>query len=228
MPRKRAPLPFDTEYFKKQSQKGERKPIDETFNSIYQTNHWGGADSVSGNGSGQSQTDEIRKQLPLLMDEFGLTSILDLPCGDFNWMRQVNFGNIRYTGADIVVDIIHKNQKTFADKNRQFIALDLTRDNLPPADIIFSRDCLVHLSFEDIFRALKNLKRSTIPYLLTTTFPDCEENIDIVSGDWRILNLEKPPFHFPKPLRLINERCTEGDGTYADKSLGLWEIQSLL
>jgi hypothetical protein len=59
---------------------------------------------------------------------------------------------------------------------------------------------------------------------MTTTFPECDENKNITTGDWRIINLELSPFNFPKPLYLLNENCTEGEGTYKDKSLGLWEV----
>jgi hypothetical protein len=85
----------------------------------------------------------------------------------------------------------------------------------------------VHFSFYDINKAIENIKRSEIKYLLTTTFPACDQNIDIVTGDWRIVNLEKAPFNFPTPIKMINENCTEGNGTYADKSLGLWQINQL-
>ena len=105
--------------------------------------------------------------------------------------------------------------------------IDLIKDALPDADILHCRDCLVHLSYSDILEAIKNIKRSNISYLLTTTFSECEMNQDIVTGDWRIINLEKAPFNFPTPLKLINEKCTEGDGTYADKCLGLWKISDL-
>jgi hypothetical protein len=62
---------------------------------------------------------------------------------------------------------------------------------------------------------------------MTTTFTECEENVDIVTGDWRIINLQIPPFSLPEPVLILNEECTEGDGTYADKSLGLWKISDL-
>src|SRR5262249_48072014 len=48
-----------------------------------------GAESVCGPGSSLSQTDEIRRMLPLLISETGTRSFLDAPCGDFNWMRHV-------------------------------------------------------------------------------------------------------------------------------------------
>jgi hypothetical protein len=105
--------------------------------------------------------------------------------------------------------------------------LDLTRDRLPPADLLFCRDCLVHLSYADIRRALGNAVRSDILHILTTTFPDGETNEDIVTGDWRVLDLERAPFHLPAPMRILNEGCTEGGGVFADKSLGLWRAEDL-
>ncbi|MEO8451290.1 MAG: hypothetical protein ABI647_15960 [Gemmatimonadota bacterium] len=86
------------------------------------------------------------------------------------------------------------------------------------------RDCLVHLSFADVGRALANIRSARITYLLTTTFPEEALNVDIATGDWRPLNLEREPFSFPPPLALLPEGCTEGDGRFQDKSLGLWLV----
>ncbi|MGH8131321.1 MAG: hypothetical protein ACRES3_10755 [Steroidobacteraceae bacterium] len=52
-------------------------------------------------------------------------------------------------------------------------------------------------------------------------------NERIVAGEWRPLNLQPPPFGLPPPLRLINENCTEGNGAYRDKALGLWDLTTL-
>jgi hypothetical protein len=54
-----------------------------------------------------------------------------------------------------------------------------------------------------------------------------ETNHWITTGDWRLLNLEKPPFNFPKPLQLLNEQCSEGGYQFRDKSLGLWRVQDI-
>ena len=85
----------------------------------------------------------------------------------------------------------------------------------------------MHLSFSDVARALASIKRGGVDYLLTTTFPGCDQNEEIVTGDWRLLNLERPPFNFPPPLRLINEGCAESHGAFGDKSLGLWVVEQL-
>jgi hypothetical protein len=105
--------------------------------------------------------------------------------------------------------------------------LDLTRSALPPADLLLCRDCLVHLSYSDIVKAISNIKSSKIEYLLTTTFTAEPGYRDVVTGDWRPLNLELPPFSFSRPLELILEQCTEQDGAFADKALGLWRVRDL-
>src|SRR4029453_1207153 len=91
-------------------------------------------------------------------------------------------------------------------------------------DLGLCRDCLVHLSFENIGRAIDNIRVSGARYLLTTTFLDHEVNGDIEDGDWRMLNLEREPFNLPPPVDVLVEHCEEGDGAYADKALGLWEL----
>ena len=103
----------------------------------------------------------------------------------------------------------------------------MTNDFLPHCDLIFCRDCLVHFSFEEIFAAIRNFYDSGAEYLLTTTFPNRLSNYDIQTGDWRPLNFQLAPFNFPAPLRVINEHCTEGNGKFADKSLGLWKISDI-
>jgi hypothetical protein len=59
--------------------------------------------------------------------------------------------------------------------------------------------------------------------LLTTHFPDQPENQDIKTGGFRVLNLERAPFHFPAPLRVISEHYT-ANPLHKDKCMALWEI----
>lgn len=226
MAKKRAGLPFQVDFFRRLAENGQQKSLTDTFQHIYQTNHWGGQKSVSGDGADLDQIAGIKEQLPALFRKLRIARLLDLPCGDFHWMQTLDL-DVDYIGGDIIPELISAHQANFGNDRRNFRLLDLTKDDLPSADLILCRDCLVHLSFEDIFRAIRNLSRNPVTYLLTTTFSECEQNKDIVTGDWRILNLEKPPFNFPPPLLLMNEGCTEGRGTYADKCLGLWKISDL-
>ena len=134
---------------------------------------------------------------------------------------------IRYIGADVLPELVESNQRRWETPARTFITLDLIRDPLPAADLLLCRDCLVHLSNADISSALGNIRRSGIQWFLTTTFPGCAANDDIVTGDWRPLNLQLPPFSLPAPRELVDEHCTEGGGAFADKSLALWHVDDL-
>lgn len=224
---KRAKLLFDTRYFENKQKSGEHLSTEETFQKIYRSNFWDSDVSVSGIGSDDGQTHEISIQIPKLINALGIKRFLDVPCGDFGWFSKMKLNPESYIGGDILPEIIGRNNKLYKDSGRKFIKINLIKDALPEADMLFCRDCLVHLSNEDIKLVIRNIKQSKVEYLLTTTFPECETNEDIVTGDWRIINLEKAPFNFPSPLKLINELCTEGDGSYGDKSLGLWRVSDL-
>lgn len=198
------------------------RPQPEVFDAIYDSNHWGGSESRSGTGSSIAQTHVIRQALPEILATLGCRSILDAPCGDFNWLSRVPL-DVDYVGYDVVERVIVQNKTRYASSRVRFVHADITSSPLPAVDLILCRDCLVHFSYADIYLALRRFLDSGARYLLTTTFPG-RSNRDIATGDWRPLDFEREPFRFPAPLRVINEECTEFRGAYRDKSLGLWDL----
>ncbi len=203
------------------------RPASDIFRDIYLENRWGGRRSVSGRGSDIEQTAYLSAQIPSLFRDLGINSVLDIPCGDFYWMRSVDLSGIVYTGGDIVESLVKKNQELYGSGAVRFAHLDLLVDDLPKADLIFCRDCLVHLSHGHVFKALERIAESGAKYFMTTTFPDRLENCDITTGQWRPLNLQVEPFSFPEPIRIINEGCSENGGDYSDKSMALWSLASV-
>ena len=202
--------------------------LSERFVRIHETNLWGADTSVSGVGSELDATAAIRERLPALLKERGVRSMLDAPCGDHRWMASLDLDLDLYVGMDIVPSIIEALQQRYqGDMRRSFVLADMTRDPLPRCDLILSRDCLVHFSFATLRRAVRNLQASGATWLLTTTFPELERNEDIEDADWRPLNFERAPLDWPAPVEVINERCTEAGGAYADKSLALWRLVDL-
>lgn len=198
------------------------------FERIERTNLWGAAGSVSGLGSEDIATAAIREALPLLVRRLGVRSLLDAPCGDAGWIGRVKL-DADYTGVDIVPSLVAANNRRVAggELAGRFLVADITRDALPRADLILCRDCLVHLSFQNIARVTARFHESGAQYLLVTTFPEWQDNCDCEDGDWRALNMTKAPFAWPAPRALIDERCEEGDGGWRDKSLGLWRLDEL-
>ena len=199
--------------------------LQQRFERIFSTNLWSAPTSVSGLGSEPDQTGALISELPRLLARLRVRSLLDAPCGDAGWIAKTALA-VPYTGMDIVPDII-ANLQLHAGKNRQFIHGDITCDPLPMVDAILCRDCLVHLSFANISRAIANFKRSGATYLITTTFTEWQVNHDIDDGDWRPLNIEAAPFHWGAPLDLVNECCTEAGGSYRDKSLAVWRLADI-
>jgi hypothetical protein len=194
----------------------------EVFNNIIDNNIWGG-ESKSGTGSNLVQTKEIREKLPKLIRRHGIKTMLDIPCGDYFWMRNVNLAGVDYMGADIVQKLIDENRKNYPDV--KFEVMDIITTKLPKVDLIFCRDCLVHLPYSDIHKALNNCKESGSRYLLTTSFP-LHNNHDIQMGDWRPLNLEQAPFNLHYCGSIV-ENCTENKGIYKDKTLLLFDLKKI-
>ena len=177
------------------------KSIEERFNKIYSTNYWLDGESKSGKGSSLRSTENVRIHLPKIIERFKIERLLDAPCGDFNWMSQVLKNvDIDYIGSDIVEDLIVSNRKN-EKNNIKFVKLDIRIDKLPMSDLMICRDCLFHFSYEDIFKFLDNFLISDIKYILLTSHLNTEnkfENRNIVTGDFRKIDLFSKPFNFEK------------------------------
>ena len=197
------------------------------FTDIYLNNKWGDKYSLSGTGSNLNQTKIILKEIANTIKRYEIKNILDIPCGDFYWMREIDFTGLNYIGGDIVSELINENIKKFKRSNINFQIIDVLEDDIPDSDLIFCRDCFVHFSFEDIFEALKNIKKKNSKYFMTTNFVERNHNDDIPTGAWRTINLCKPPFNFPEPSLIILENCPESDNQFSDKSLSLWEVKNI-
>lgn len=199
--------------------------LENIFTSIY--NHptgWGSSESKSGVGSELNSTKRLRKELNFLFLKYKINSIFDVPCGDFNWMNQMDLNDIEYVGGDIVKELIDINKTKFP--KLKFLHVDITKDNLVKSDLVITRDCFVHLSNENISKSIENIKNSGSKYFLSTSFTKLCDNIDIEDGDWREINLMIPPFNL-KPIYLINEMCVEAYPSVTDKCMLLFDLRDL-
>jgi SAM-dependent methyltransferase len=204
-----------------------RAQMRSTFARFYTENRWGDDESVSGPGSSLARTAKLRRELPALLHEIGARTLLDAPCGDFNWMKDVQPGVEHYIGIDVVPELIARNQHLYGNAELEFLVLDLTRDELPRVDVILCRDCFIHFSYRHIAAAIKNFKRSGSTYLLTNSYPGWQKNLDIRTGNFRHLNLALPPLNFPPPLKQIDEKSPEEQAEFFGKILGLWKLSEL-
>lgn len=210
------------------------------FEEIYHTNFWGSAESKSGPGSELISAENIMRELPILLQELGVQTMLDLPCGDYNWMNHTQIGDVNYTGADVVDDIVRLNNEKYGSKQRAFLKIDILNDQLPKVDLILTRDCLFHFSIDDVFTALNAIVESRSTWLLTTTYSyrGYPRNSNITTCGWTAINLEMAPYFLPPPRRTIIEaapnlslRYSGPDGPVvkpqSDRCLGLWLVADI-
>jgi hypothetical protein len=197
------------------------------FSGYYTSNRWKDAHSRSGEGSNMEVTAALRAALPDIFQRYSIKSVVDVPCGDFFWMKNVDLSTVDYTGGDIVQPMIDDNNARYQKPNVRFRFIDLCETVPPCGDLFICRDALVHMSFKDIEKALRNIKASGSKYLFTTTFTNRTENADIATGMWRTLNFALPPFNFPPPLLSLDEKYNGQEGRYADKHMALWRLSDL-
>lgn len=90
----------------------------EVFDTIFEKSFWQSEESVSGRGtpihinhiyiscinngyyclagSELKQTVEVRNIVRTVASKYNVRSLLDVPCGDLNWMRKVEFEHGKY------------------------------------------------------------------------------------------------------------------------------------
>jgi hypothetical protein len=197
------------------------------FTDIHNTNQWKSAGTLSGPGSELTETEDVRNFLPLLIERLGVKIFLDAPCGDFFWMQHVDLGSCKYIGADVVAELVSRNQTNFGSESRDFIVANLMRTPLPKADLILCRDCLIHMSFRDATTTIANFKRSGSKYLLVTTDTSVTANYPIATGEYHQINVELPPFSMGEPIELLRDRRNAARGEDlidSSKALALYRL----
>jgi hypothetical protein len=100
---------------------------------------------------------------PATIEDLAVKTLLDVPCGDWNWMSHTDLSLERYIGGDIIAALVRWNQERFSNPRRTFMLIDLCTDDLPDADLLLCRDALIHFSFKDLldipFFMLINLRK---------------------------------------------------------------------
>ncbi|MEA5441399.1 class I SAM-dependent methyltransferase [Cyanobium gracile] len=163
----------------------------DAFTRIYQRDTWGG-------GSGQGSRPEFNGEYIATLQRFlrlnHIRSVVDFGCGDWQFSRLIHWGDITYTGIDIVDSVVAANSDLHASDSIRFqLFEDLA--NLPPADLILVKDVLQHLPNHLVREYLDHFKAHYRWLIITNDdLPHSELNRDIEAGAWRPLRLDLPPF----------------------------------
>ena len=177
--------------------------IESLFTDIVLNNRWLDPETPCGTGSTLNYTENLRKNFPTLLNKFNIQSMFDGPCGDFHWMQHVlkepSLSNFKYIGGDIVKPMIEQNNIQYSNENIKFIHVNIINDPLPKVDLMMCRDCLFHLSFEDIRKVLINFVNSNSSYFFATSHTyEGTVRVNIETGQYSETNLFHPPIGLPR------------------------------
>ena len=214
-------------YMEKRYERSLRNlPTDQIFSRLYHDGFWGKSsdpDQKFFSGTGSHDPTIVNAYVSAIEGFLGSLSekpdVVDLGCGDFAVGKRIRSLCRNYTGCDIVPSLIAWNAEQHKAMNVDFRVLDITKDTLPPGDVVFIRQVLQHLSNDQIISVLPKLA-STYRYLVVTEhLPGIDNfvpNLDKQPGPSIRLEfnsgvvLTKPPFD----LRPLEERILCEVGRY--------------
>jgi SAM-dependent methyltransferase len=173
-------------------------PIEEDMqDNVFDTNYragWG-----SGLGSLVSSTVTYRNIIESFIRLNDVHSVLDVGCGDWQFSKLIPWDNydISYLGLDLSRVIIERNTATFGTDRCQFKVIREPSEifDLGRFDLVICKDVLIHTpnsianEYLDVFVAVARHALITVD-----GFPSDRLNEDINSGDYRAMDLRKPPF----------------------------------
>ena len=160
-------------------------------------------------------------------------NVVDLGCGDFVIGSKIRRFCNNYIAVDIFDQLIDYNKKKYKELSVDFRVLDITSDELPPADICFVRQVLQHLSNQSISQFLEAIKNK-YKYLIITEHLPAENffkaNLDKPTGpDIRLFDksgviLTQPPFNLKviKDIDICETRSDSIEGVLKTKLLQLF------
>ena len=209
------------------------RKIQNMFTKIYSDNSWGSLESRSGVGSEKQNSAGAHKAVQWVVESYGVSTIFDAPCGDFNWIQDAIPPELDYVGADVVHPLIIKLQEEFGTSKRKFIHLNLIRATrkIPEVDLIICRDLLVHLTLSDARKVINNFKNSGSRFLLITSFTEAgrtvknkELTMNFGNFGWRPLNMEDSGFELNRAIQIFDEDTQELKNSNLKKCLALFDL----
>lgn len=155
---------------------------------------------MSGPGSTIAACATIIERMPFWLELHSIKSIVDLGCGDFNWMSRIDLGDIEYDGYDIVSDVI-RTALNHTASNIAFHHADILEMKIPKADLVICKDVLIHLPNDEALKLLQAIQSSGSRLLATTTCPawDNRFRAGMNAGEFSPINLEGEPFFWSPP-----------------------------
>jgi SAM-dependent methyltransferase len=187
----------------------------EVFTEIYAKRLWGSEGAMtfySGPGSDPRASTPYCEFVKKFVADHGIESVADLGCGDFRVGSMIAPACSRYTGVDIVEPLIAQHRKQYGNGRVSFECLDITKDDLPRAELCLIREVLQHLSNAQI-KAIMTRTR-IYPLVLVTDVQPTDTSRYRTNGDkvhgassriihQSVLRLDQAPFRIANITQVL-------------------------
>lgn len=165
----------------------------------------GRRESASGPGSKLTAAAAASKFLLRKLRELPIRSVLDLGCGDWNWMQHLGFPHpipgrhITYEGWESSQGLIDALRAKHGQDGVDFHVRDVSTEALPDVDLIIARDILFHMPPEMALRVVERIKQSgkylaAPSHMFLSNNGDFSEYLDIEGWGYFNINLNIEPF----------------------------------
>lgn len=185
--------------------------MNKRFEEIYAKNEWLHG---SGEGSLPQHTKGYARFLEKYVSENKIKSVVDMGCGDWQFSKDISWGDAKYHGFDVVPSVIERNTRIYSTGQVCFSLYSGDPAELPSADLLIVKDVLQHLSDATVHQALKNFDRYAQILITNCVNPRGSTiNRDISDGEFRYLDVRLSPFNFDS----IEAYSFQPEGTFLER-----------
>jgi trans-aconitate methyltransferase len=175
------------------------------FGAIYAGDRWTGG---SGPGSRPDFCRPLVRWLSRYIRDNGIRSVVDLGCGDFQWMPQViSATGVSYTGLDVYEPLVTSHRAAWPDHRFEVFDVCLAGPAaIPAGDLYWAKDVLQHWPSDTIAGFLDRFFAARpAAHLVVCNCSGQASDVRVLDDRWHFAPLDghRPPLAAFSPERLF-------------------------
>jgi hypothetical protein len=180
-----------------------RFDLKDKFSNIYEKNLWGEPNSIPGrknqkfySGGGTDPENDLNNQYVNLIQSYvsrpDVNTVIEIGCGDWEVSSRIDWSSVKYTGYDVVPDLLDYNRSTYGSNNIEFVCDDPIGTNVIKADLLIMKDVIQHLPASFSKKFIKSIP-TNFKYNIVTNDMGLT-NLEIEFGGYCANNFNAGPF----------------------------------
>lgn len=178
------------------------RQVHRSFDKMYRLKRWVGDSDSSGSGTGSTVAGNFQyvQTISRMISELDIQSVVEVGCGDFVVMNNVQFGVATYHGWDVSKIAINLARQLTNNPGTHF-SVSGVNQVYEGGDLLVLKDVLQHLSIQDGTRILSQLHKYKYAIITNDLNPgqpnvdrDLKTGLPLLPGGYRSLDVRQPPF----------------------------------